>query len=120
MGYNTDFAGHFDVTPRLSEEHIGFLREFAEDCRSEGPGGYCQWVPSKDGSRIEWDGNEKFYNYVEWMRHLLSAYLVPWGHTVNGMVEWIGDERGDMGLIEVRDNKMTVRSGRVVYDNCND
>ena len=29
------------------------------------PGLWCQWTPTQDGMGIEWDGNEKFYNYTE-------------------------------------------------------
>jgi hypothetical protein len=32
------------------------------------PGLWCQWVPTKDGCGIEWDGGEKFYDWTEWLR----------------------------------------------------
>lgn len=31
------------------------------------PGLWCQWIISDDGTKLEWDGNEKFYNYTEWL-----------------------------------------------------
>ncbi len=31
------------------------------------PALWCQWIPNELGTVIEWDGNEKFYCYVEWI-----------------------------------------------------
>src|SRR6478735_9098142 len=41
------------------------------------PGLWCQWVPTDDGTAIEWDGGEKFYNSVEWMRYIIDHFLKP-------------------------------------------
>ena len=66
------------------------------------PGLYCHWVPTGDGRGIEWDGTEKFDNYVEWMRFQLNTFLLPWGYSVSGTVEWQGDEPRDRGQITVK------------------
>src|SRR5216117_2712686 len=29
------------------------------------PGLWCKWIPTADKLGIEWDGEEKFYNYIE-------------------------------------------------------
>lgn len=78
------------------------------------PGLWCQWVPI-DGALV-WDGNEKFYNYVEWLQYIIDNFLKPWGVTLNGEVEWKGEDSGDMGKIIVKNNEITVKNGRVVYD----
>lgn len=80
------------------------------------PGLWCQWEPNKGGTAIEWNGSEKFYSYVEWLRYLIHHFLAPWGHTLNGEVTWQGEESGDMGKIVVTDNEVTVKPGRVVYE----
>ncbi len=49
---------------------------------------YCQWVPSKDGKQIKWDGNEKFRAYLEWLRYLVANFLSPWGYEISGEVRW--------------------------------
>lgn len=36
------------------------------------PGLLCQWVPSEDGTVIQWDNGEKFYYYVEWLRYIVG------------------------------------------------
>jgi hypothetical protein len=72
------------------------------------PGLWCQWIPLSDGTGIEWDGNEKFYNYVEWLQYLIEHFLKPWGYTLNGNVQWQGEEMGDVGMIAVKDNVLKV------------
>lgn len=73
------------------------------------PGLWAQWTPTADGSAIEWDGGEKFYNYVEWLAYLVAHFLQPWGYSLNGEVSWEGEEQGDVGKIVVVDNTITVR-----------
>jgi hypothetical protein len=84
---------------------------------SSQPGLWCQWTPSEDGSIIEWDGSEKFYDYVEWLEYLIEQYLKPWGYTINGRTEWQGEDRDDVGAIEVVANEVHVRHGMIVYEN---
>lgn len=79
------------------------------------PGLWCQWKPSMDGSMLMWDGNEKFYNYVEWLKYII-AYLKPKGYKVNGSVKWYGEDREDIGIIDTKDNVVTTREGRFYYD----
>ena len=80
------------------------------------PGLWCQWVPTEEGKGIEWDGGEKFYAYVEWLRYLIANFLKPWGYKLNGMVEWEGEQQGDLGKIVVKNNEVTLRQGRVVFE----
>jgi predicted phosphohydrolase len=58
---------------------------------------------------IEWDGGEKFYNYTEWLVYLINKVLAPNGYVLNGVVEWSGEETGDVGEITVEDNKVFVQ-----------
>jgi hypothetical protein len=79
------------------------------------PGLWCQWVPSEDGASIEWDGGEKFYNYVEWIEYLIEHFLEPWGYKLNGEVEWQGEDGGDFGEIAIEDNIVRELSGFKTY-----
>lgn len=158
MGYNTDFDGHFKVTPELKAHHHNYLTNFSLTRRmkrdakktellsdntrtnaglpagEEGgyyvggreagdvvdhnhpptgqPGLWCQWVPSEDGTRIEWDGNEKFYDYEEWLVYLIKHFLAPWGYKLNGTVKWEGEDSVDVGRIVVIDNEVRIFEGR--------
>lgn len=63
------------------------------------PGLWCQWEPSSGGSSIVWNGAEKFYNYLEWLRYLLDHFLLPWGYELTGEVDWSGEDPSDQGKI---------------------
>lgn len=73
------------------------------------PGLWCQWVPTRYLDGIEWDGAEKFSDYVEWLRYLIEHFLAPWGYTLNGTVTWQGEEIGDVGRIVCADNVVTTQ-----------
>lgn len=68
------------------------------------PGLWCGWTPTEDGAAIEWDGGEKFYNYVEWMEYLIEHFIKPWGHVAEGEITWQGEDSDDRGTIFVKDN----------------
>lgn len=76
------------------------------------PGLWCQWRPSDDGTRLEWDQNEKFYCYVEWLEYLLDTMLKPWGYTLSGSVDWRGEEFHDVGTITVKANKVSIKKDK--------
>lgn len=75
------------------------------------PSLWLKWIPTNDRLHLEWDGGEKFYSYVEWLKYLISKILSPRGYKLNGQVVWFGEDRGDMGAIVVEDNKVSM--GRV-------
>jgi hypothetical protein len=106
MGYTTEFEGAFKVTPALSQERIAALTAlYDEDIQATNPpGAYCQWIPSDDGEEIEWDGEEKFYHYDEWLKVIIDEFLAPCGYKVNGRVRWQGEDVSDCGWLVVKDN----------------
>jgi hypothetical protein len=95
----------------------------------EQPELWYQWVPTDDGTAIEWDGGEKFYSAEEWMRYLIDTFLKPgctlehekenpvegryydrrfldftFDHVLNGRIDAQGEEIGDYWVLYVRDN----------------
>lgn len=151
MGYDTSFAGEFDLDKPLSEAQIAYLNAFSNTRRiarnttrtellddplrvavglpvgEEGgfyvggietgngvinfnnppegqPGLWCQWVPTDDGLHIEWDGGEKFYDYVEWLKYIIKNFLEPWGFKLSGAVNYQGESSDDRGTIYAKDN----------------
>jgi hypothetical protein len=63
----------FDELNSFSEErHGGNTEPFAGF-----PGFWCDWVPTPDMQGIEWNGNEKFYDYVEWLELIIKKFLIP-------------------------------------------
>ena len=80
------------------------------------PSLWCQWTPSDDGYSIKWDGGEKFYHYVEWIEYLIEHFLKPWGYTLNGEVEWYGEDANDRGMIVIDNNVVKTKIARIVYE----
>lgn len=80
------------------------------------PSLWCQWIPNEDGTAIEWDGGEKFYEYVDWIEYLISNFLAPWGYVLNGEVEWFGEDRDDRGMIIIDNNIVTTKRAVVSYE----
>ena len=80
------------------------------------PGLWCQWVPNEDGTAIIWDGGEKFYEYVPWIKYIITKILAPKGYKLTGEVTWQGEEDYDFGKIVIKDNKVTIKNGKKVYE----
>ncbi len=77
---------------------------------------WCQWVPDASGMKIEWSGTEKFYEYTKWLEYIITNFLKPWGHNLNGRVSWFGEERSDFGVLEVINNKVITHQGKRLKD----
>jgi hypothetical protein len=80
------------------------------------PGLWCQWVISDDGTELEWDGGEKFYEYVAWLKYYINHFFSKWGVMLNGEITWEGEESGDLGKIVVTDNVVKVLTGTITYE----
>lgn len=79
------------------------------------PGLWCKWIPSDDGKEIVWNGGEKFYNYIEWIKYLIQRILTPRGYTLNGVITWDGEDDIDRGIIKIMDNRVTIGHGQTGY-----
>jgi hypothetical protein len=85
------------------------------------PGLWLQWIanPSEDDDTkmsIVWDGNEKFYDYVEWMKYIVSKIIAPRGGMANGYIECCGDDCLEIMVIEVEDNYVREQNGCITYE----
>ena len=111
MGYTTKFVGAFPIIPALSVEHLAEYDRLVETERDEMPAGapnaYLQWVVSEDGARLHWDGEEKFYNYEEWLEWLAREWFGPRGYVLSGKVRYQGEEIGDTGELEIAGHLVT-------------
>lgn len=84
------------------------------------PGLWCKWISSDDGSFIEWDEGEKFYDAAEWMKYLIDHFIGSnplaknalsffEGHVLNGKISAQGEESSDRWDLIVKDNKVFVQ-----------
>jgi hypothetical protein len=80
------------------------------------PSLWCDWIPTDDGLFIEWNGGEKFYNYVEWITYIVDKILKPHGYILSGEVTWQGEDSYDRGMIVAKDNVITTKTGRWIYE----
>ena len=113
MGYTTDFSGKFTLSKEPSENIQKKLQTWWDgNCQDAPIRGYCQWVLSDNNKTIlEWDQNEKFYNYIDWLKEVIKL-LESENIKVSGQVFWSGESMGDMGMIEVIDNKVSTKGAR--------
>lgn len=95
------------------------------------PGLWCNWTPTEDGTAIEWDGGEKFYNAEKWMAYLIKHFVGSdpiakrehpeefsflQGHDLNGRIDAQGEDYDDKWLLIVENNKVKVADVIVTYD----
>jgi len=78
------------------------------------PGLWCNWAIEEN--ELIWDGGEKFYDYVEWLKYLINHFFSKWDVLLNGEIEWQGEEKDDFGKIVVTDNVIKVLTGKKVYE----
>lgn len=79
------------------------------------PSLWCQWIVTEDDT-LEWDGGEKFYEYVEWLEYLISNFFEPLGYILNGKVNFQGEDIDDFGIIQVKENSVDVFYGERIFD----
>lgn len=122
MGYTTRFEGELKLNRPLTVREFRDIQDMNDDPKmcehytgtpDTIPEAYMQWIPNKYGEAIVWDGGEKFYNYIHWLRWLIKHYLKPRDLVLNGELTWRGEEMDDIGTLTVVDNKVTSRKGTV-------
>ena len=86
---------------------------------------WCQWVPCLDGCCLAFNGHEKFYEPIAWMRYLVQHFLKPgaaasrsglpafehftFDHRLDGMVVGCRRDTKELFAIEVKANRVTER-----------
>ena len=114
MGYTTDFDGQFEFNRKLTKKELQAMETLYETRHEDGykekPSIWLQWIVEEyhDTHYLVWDGNEKFYNYIEWLEYLIKYFFKPNNLSITGRVRWRGEEFKDMGVIEVEDNDVEV------------
>jgi hypothetical protein len=150
VGYTTDFIGHIDIAPALNGEEIAYLTAFSSSRRCARPGGpyavpgnpraeelttevsnrvpdgqpgyWCNWVPCWDGCCLAYNGHEKFYGSILWLRYLIEHFLKPgaeasrsgerwfegftFDHVLEGLVVGCRRDNKELFAIHVSDNQV--------------
>jgi len=123
MGFSTIYLRPFHFDRPLAPEHAKELLDFSETEHEDAdgnPGGngkpetyYCQWIPTADGTGLEWDKNEKFYFGTDWLVYLIDRFIKPWGYTLNGESPWYIDDFQAAGILRVTDNVVSEESAEI-------
>ena len=109
MGYTTEFDGEFRLNKPLDDDTFYALEDLdGSYSNGELPDSYCQWKVGADWQSIKWDGGEKFYYYIEWIRAINRRYLLPKKYMLNGEVLFQGESVKDCGRIVANDGKIEV------------
>lgn len=111
MGYDGDYGieGEFFVEGggAFGQELDDSILDYNKPPITQ-PGLWCQWTPTEDRMHIEWDGAEKFYNYTEWIMYIIDKILKPQGYSLEGEVEYHGQNYYDFGTIIIQNNLVRV------------
>ena len=116
MGYYTYIYGEFEITGAdgskgMTEEHTRVMRYFLENSQM-----HCCWSLNKEGTAIiPPDETQKMGDYVNWIKKILDDMIIAWGYTLNGSCQWDGEEKEDMGIIEIKDNVITIKEVVFTY-----
>lgn len=115
MGYTTTYAGQISITPPLPAETVTRYTAFYDDnphvlsspsSGSREKRGYCQWEIVEDGSKLVWDGGEKFYDGPAWLKYVIDTFVKPAGSTAAGALLAQGEEVGDVWYLIVEDGRV--------------
>lgn len=114
MGYETQFQGIFEFDRPLDKDTIKQLKTIYDNRHGDNihqnedyPSYYCQWLVNDSGTFIEWDGGEKFYGYIGWLKYIVKHVLEPNGYALNGEVKYRGEDFDDVGSIKIENNNIT-------------
>lgn len=80
------------------------------------PSLWCHWIITDDCSSLEWDGGEKFSQYIQWLHYLIDHFFSKWGNKLIGEITWQGEDSTDMGKIQVKDNIVTIKKAKIIYE----
>lgn len=114
LGNKGEYFAPIDGSGNYGQYDDGTVLDINGCEESVHPGLWCQWIIN-DNNELEWDGGEKFYNYVEWLKYLIEHFFVPLGYVLNGDINWQGEESDDLGIIHVVDNNVDVEYGEHVF-----
>jgi hypothetical protein len=110
IDYNTS-PGHLDYGNKDFNDVWKENERLSKEGKAQ-PGLWCQWTASEDNTKLEWDGGEKFYNYIEWLKYIIDNFTKPWGYILNGEISWVGeDSESDTGKIIVVNNEVSTVNG---------
>jgi len=132
MGYTTNFGGELWLSNPLPKNEVKEINEDLATTRHDHkllrgnlqrpfPSIWNQWIikDSYNTQSLVWDGNEKFYNYIGWLDYIIKNYMIPNDIYLNGRIQWIGEDKNDIGVIYSEDNFIDIEYTKLSEHNPN-
>ncbi len=117
-------GGPYDVpgNPR-AETSAEFVGDRYNELATGQPNLWCDWQVCWEGDCLAWDGTEKSYSMIPWLRYLIAHFLKPgakaqghpgfeeftFDHVVEGMVVGCRRDTKELRAVSVRNNRVTER-----------
>ena len=110
MGYNTKFCGKFTFERVLDEKTADMLDDLRDSRHDEDefPGIWCHLRIGQDSQSLEWDGSEKTYDFIDWVKYANCKILLPRKYRMNGTMLFQGETILDCGRIDAKDGNVSV------------
>ena len=110
MGYNTKFRGRFTLDRVLDEKTADALDDLHDSrhCEDDYPGIWCHLRIGQDSQSLEWDGSEKTYDFIDWVKYANDKILLPRKYRMNGTMLFQGESILDRGRIDAKDGNVSV------------
>ncbi len=120
-------GGPYDVPGNPAAEGRDDFRSELYNNRAQGqPNLWCDWVPCWEGCCIAWNGTEKSYSMIEWLRYLIAHFLKPhaagaghphlegftFDHRLSGLVVACRRDNKELLAVKVTNNRVTTRALR--------
>ena len=109
MGYSTEFDGIFKLSKPLDDELYSKLTSLDGPFdERDMPSQWNHWCVGEDMESIQWDGSEKFYGFIGWIRYINASFLRPANVALDGTVRFRGEDKEDSGRIVAESGNIRV------------
>ena len=115
-------GGPYDVPGNPRAESLdGSWGDGGNEVAEGQPNLWCDWTVCWDGCCLTWNGTEKSYSMIPWLRYLLAHFLAPealaasdprfgdftFDHRLSGVIAGCRRDTKEMFVVRVDDNHVT-------------
>ncbi len=105
MSYNIDFRGQLDLD--FGKKSKKKVKEIVEEIEAH----ESNWAVEENS--VVWNGSDNSENFLDNLKDIIDSILKKYGVTANGLIKWRGEDMGDSGEIEVKDNSFKFIGGHI-------
>jgi len=108
--YGVEGEFYYKIDESYNEEKDPTIINYNKPPKTQ-PSLWLQWIITKKEKNkfiLEWDQQEKFYEYIKWLKYIINNFFVPNDIKANGKIKWRGEEFEDTGTIYVSNNAIEI------------